>query len=38
LIESGIFKGRDLISMRDFSRDEIDYILDKATEMQPLVK
>ena len=24
--------------MRDFSRDEIDYILDKATEMQPLAK
>ncbi|HDH28394.1 MAG TPA: aspartate carbamoyltransferase [Euryarchaeota archaeon] len=27
------FRGRDIISIRDFNRDEIEYILDKALEM-----
>jgi aspartate carbamoyltransferase catalytic subunit len=30
------FKGRDIISMREFSREEIDYVLDKATDMMTL--
>jgi len=36
LIDSGTFEGRDIISMKVFNRSEIDFILDKATEMQPL--
>ncbi len=28
------FRGRDIISIEDFSRKEIDYILDKSTEME----
>jgi len=30
------FKERDIISMRAFSREEIDFILRKATEMEPI--
>ena len=30
------FKGRDIISIKDFSRDEIDYICDVATSMKDL--
>ncbi|MBS7616332.1 aspartate carbamoyltransferase [Candidatus Bathyarchaeota archaeon] len=30
------FKGRDIISIRDFSREEIDYILEIAKSMEPL--
>ena len=30
------FQGRDIISIEDFSRDEIDYILRKSREMEPL--
>jgi aspartate carbamoyltransferase catalytic subunit len=32
------FKGRDIISVRDFSREEIDHILDVADLMEPLAK
>jgi aspartate carbamoyltransferase catalytic subunit len=30
------FKGRDIISIGDFTRDEIDYILTNAAEMEPI--
>lgn len=36
IVSSASFKGRNIISLRDFDREEIDYILDKATEMIPL--
>jgi len=32
------FKGRDIISIKDFSREEIDYILETAKAMEPLAK
>jgi aspartate carbamoyltransferase catalytic subunit len=32
------FKGRDIISIRDFSREEIDHILNIASAMEPLAK
>ena len=32
------FKGRDIISIEDFSRKEIDYILDKSKSMEPLAQ
>ncbi|MBS7619552.1 aspartate carbamoyltransferase [Candidatus Bathyarchaeota archaeon] len=32
------FKGRDIISMKSFSREEIDFILRKATEMEPIAQ
>lgn len=32
------FRGKDIVSIRDFSRDEIDYILDTAQLMEPLTK
>ena len=38
MVDAGSFNSRHIISMRDFDRDEIDFILDKATEMQPLAE
>ena len=32
------FKGRDIISIKDFSRQEIDYMLDAASAMEPTAK
>jgi len=32
------FKGRDIISIREFSREEIDHVLDTAELMEPLAK
>lgn len=32
------FKGRDIISIKDFSRKEIDYILETAATMEPVAK
>jgi aspartate carbamoyltransferase catalytic subunit len=32
------FKSRDIISIKDFSRQEIDYILETAKAMEPLAK
>src|SRR2546425_12059289 len=32
------FAGRDIVSVRDLSRSEIDQILDMAQVMEPLVK
>jgi aspartate carbamoyltransferase catalytic subunit len=32
------FKGRDIISLKDFSREEIDYVLEMARTMEPLAK
>jgi aspartate carbamoyltransferase catalytic subunit len=32
------FKGRDIISIKDFSREEIDYILTKTAAMEPMAK
>lgn len=36
LVSAGSFKGKDIISMRDFDRDEIDFILNRATDMIPI--
>ncbi len=30
------FLGRDIVSMKDLSREDIDFILDRATEMEPI--
>ncbi len=32
------FKGRDIISIEDFSREEINHLLDVAKDMEPLAK
>jgi aspartate carbamoyltransferase catalytic subunit len=32
------FKGRDIVSIKDFTRKEIDYILKTAGEMEPIAK
>jgi aspartate carbamoyltransferase catalytic subunit len=32
------FKGRDIVSIKDFSREEIDYILKTAAAMEPIAK
>lgn len=32
------FKGRDILSIRDFTREEIDYILNVAERMEPLAR
>lgn len=32
------FKGRDIISIKDFTREEIDYILNIAASMEPIAK
>jgi len=32
------FKGRDIISLKDFSREEIDYVLEMARTMEPVAK
>lgn len=32
------FEGRDIVSIRDFSRDEIEYIMDTTRLMEPLTK
>lgn len=32
------FKGRDIISVKDFSRSEIDYMLDTASAMEPIAR
>jgi aspartate carbamoyltransferase catalytic subunit len=32
------FKGRDIISIKDFTRDEIDYVLKIAGAMEPIAK
>lgn len=36
MVDATSFKGRDILSMGDFDREEIDFILDEATEMQPI--
>ena len=33
-----MFEGRDIISMHDFSREELDFILDTATRMEPIAE
>lgn len=38
MVDASTFRGIDIISMRDFGRGELDYILDKADEMRPLVE
>jgi len=38
LVDSSHFKGKDIISMRRFDREEIDFILKSSTEMMPLVE
>lgn len=35
---SASFAGRDIVSIRDFSRSEMDHVLDMAEVMEPLVK
>jgi aspartate carbamoyltransferase catalytic subunit len=32
------FKGRDIVSIKDFSREEIDYILKTAASMEPIAR
>ena len=32
------FVGRDIVSIRDFSREEIDYILDMTDVVEPMAK
>ncbi|TRO46855.1 aspartate carbamoyltransferase, partial [Candidatus Bathyarchaeota archaeon] len=32
------FKGRDIISIEDFSQEEINYILNRSRAMEPLAK
>ena len=32
------FKGRDIVSIKDFTREEIDYILKTAGDMEPIAK
>jgi len=36
LVDASSFRGRDVISMSDFTREEIDFVLDRATAMQPV--
>ncbi len=36
MVSSLEFKGRDIISIEDFSREEINYILNKSRAMEPL--
>lgn len=38
MVDAASFKGRDVVSMQDFDRAEIEFILDRATEMQPLAE
>lgn len=38
MIDQSRFKGRDIISMKAFNREEIDFILRKATEMEPIAQ
>ena len=38
MVDALSFKGRDVVSMLDFNREEIDFILDKASEMKPLAE
>ncbi len=38
MVEASSFKGRDVVSMLDFNREEIDFILDRASEMKPLAE
>lgn len=38
MVDAASFKSRNIVSMRDFRRDELDFILDKATEMIPLAE
>src|SRR5881409_3400668 len=35
---SSLFAGRDIVSIRDFSRREVDHVFDMAEVMEPLVK
>jgi len=36
MVSSASFKSRDIISMREFNREEIDYVLDTSDDMIPL--
>jgi len=36
MVDAASFKGRDIISMRDFGREELDFVLKTATDMVPL--
>ena len=38
LVDASSFKGKDIISMRDYSREEIEHILKTATGMMPTVE
>lgn len=38
MVDSSYFHGKDFISMRDYNREQLDYILGKADEMIPLDK
>lgn len=38
MVDTASFKGRNIVSMRDFNREEIDFILDRATDMMPIAE
>jgi len=38
MVSAADFIGRDIISIKDFTREEIDYILKISNEMEPLIK
>jgi len=38
MVDASNFNGRDIISMRCFNREELDFILGTATDMMPLVE
>ena len=38
MVKASDFKGKDVLSMRDYGREELDFLLDKATEMVPVAE
>lgn len=38
LVDKSSFRGRDIISMQDFNRSEVEFILDKSDEMPSLAR
>jgi len=38
LVKASDFKGKDVLSMRDYSRKEIDFVLDEATKMMKVAE
>ncbi len=38
MVSASVFIGRDVISVKDFTREEVDYLLRIASEMEPLAE